>query len=130
MSQLNLEDSALLAKMKRELEETKNRLQELEEKLEEDDSVSERLKDLIDQNAQIENVEVSEKSIKFELSDDREIAIPIWWSWQLEEAEPKTRQNYVLSDDKSRVVWPELNEEISVTGILTGDPAPRPEESE
>lgn len=130
MSQLNLEDSALLAKMKRELEETKNRLQEVEEKLEEDDSVSERLKELIDQNAQIDNVEVSENSIKFELSDDRKITIPIWWSWQLEDAKPKTRQNYILSEDESRVVWPELNEEISVTGILTGDPAPRPEDSE
>ena len=128
MSQLNLEDSALLAKMKRELNKTKNRLQEVEEKLEEDDSISERLKELIDQNAKIANVEVSSESIKFELSDDRKISIPIWWSWQLEEAEPKTRQNYILSEDESRVIWPELNEEISVTGILTGDPAPRPED--
>lgn len=127
---LNLEDSALLVKMKRELDETKQRLNQIEEKFEEDEeeSLSDQLYSLIDQNAKIVNVNVLDEAIEFDLSDDRMISIPIWWSWQLEEADEPSRQNYIISEDESRVIWPEINEEISVTGILTGDPAPRPDE--
>jgi hypothetical protein len=56
------------------------------------------------------------------------VSVPLWWSWKLEAAEKGERQNYMISDEKNRVVWPELSEEISVLGVLTGDPAPRPED--
>mgnify|MGYP002760462712 FL=1 len=127
---LNLEESALLAKMKRDLEETKQRLDQVESELEEEEeeSLSHRIYSLIDQNAKIVNVNVFDETIEFDLSDDRMISIPMWWSWKLEQAEEWSRQNYLISEDESRVVWPDLNEEISVTGILAGDPAPRPDE--
>ncbi len=127
---LNLEESALLAKMKRDLEETKQRLDQVESELEEEEeeSLSHRIYSLIDQNAKIVNVNVFDETIEFDLSDDRMISIPMWWSWKLEQAEESSRQNYLISEDESRVVWPDLNEEISVTGILAGDPAPRPDE--
>lgn len=127
---LNLEDSALLVKMKRELDETKQRLSQIEEKFEEDEeeSLSDQLYSLIDQNAKIVNVNVLDEAIEFDLSDNRMVQIPIRWSWKLEQADESNRRNYLISEDESRVIWPEINEEISVTGILTGDPAPRPDE--
>lgn len=129
---LNLEESALLVKLKSELKRTKNRVEELAEKVEgeEPSPIEEDIYSLIDQNAKITNVSVGEDAIVFDLSDDRSISVPIWWSWRLEEADKEERQNCMISDDKNKVVWPDVGEEISVTGILTGDPAPRPDEKE
>lgn len=126
---LDLRDSALLAKMKGEIEQLKGKIEELEDRLDnEEGDIADDIYAMIDQNAQIVNVDVRDDALVFDLSDDRTISVPVWWSWRLEEATDEERTEYMISEDKQRVVWPELNEEISVLGILTGDPAPRPEE--
>lgn len=126
---LDLKRSAFLAKMKSEIERLEDRVAELEEEQDLDGStLSEDLHSFIEQNANIVGVEVFEEAIKFDLSDDRKIEIPIRWSWRLENAGEAERENYKIVDDGNRVIWPDVEEVITVHGVLTGDPAPRPDD--
>jgi len=120
---LDLEDSALLAKLKGQINQLEDRVGELEENVE----ISEDVYSVIEQNAEISDVQVVGDEIYFDLSDGRTITIPLEWSWKLEQADAKERHNYELSDDQNSVEWPDVDEHISVHGILLGSPAPRPE---
>ena len=119
---LNLEESALLAKMKSDLDRLKKKVEELED----EEAIAEDIETLIEQNANVVAVSVSESEIEFKLSDDRTIIIPSRWSWRLENADESEWRNYEIVDGGNKVVWPDVGEEITVQGILTGDPAPRP----
>jgi TolA-binding protein len=123
---LSLEESALLAKMKSEIDQLKRKVEELDDDKEEE--IAQGIESLIEQNPNISVVNVCEDSIEFELSDDRTIIIPARWSWRLENANETERQNYEVAENGNRVVWPDVGVEITVQGILTGDPEPRPEE--
>lgn len=72
------------------------------------------------------DVEVSEDAISAELSDGRRISVPLAWSWRLSEASPDARGNYRLIGDGSGVHWPDVDEDISVHGMLSGSPARPP----
>lgn len=122
---LDIEKSALLHKMNSEIRKLKQRIDNLEE---ESGDIAEDVYSVLAQNADITNVTFKSDRILFDLSDDRIVSVPLWWSWKLESADQIERQNYMITDEKNKVVWPDLNEEISVLGVLTGDPAPRPEE--
>lgn len=120
---LDLQDSALLAKLKGQINQLEQRVEELEE----EEKISDDVYSVLEQNAEITNVAVFEESIEFDLSDGRCITIPMRWSWKLQRATNSERQNYILSEDQNHVEWPEINEQISVHGILIGSPAPRPD---
>jgi len=51
---------------------------------------------------------------------------PLAWSWRLSEATPAQRANYRLTGTGQGVHWPDIDEDISVEGMLHGTPAPRP----
>lgn len=74
----------------------------------------------------ITEVEVSEDAISAELSDGRRISVPLAWSWRLSEASPAQRMNYQLIGDGIGVHWPDIDEDISVHGMLHGSPARHP----
>jgi hypothetical protein len=72
------------------------------------------------------NVEVTEHEIIARLADGRTIAVPLSWSWRLSEATPEQRRRYELTGDGLGIRWPEVDEDISVRGMLEGVPARRP----
>ena len=69
------------------------------------------------------NIQVSEDEITVILADGRRISVPLAWSWRLSEATPEQRQNYQLIGDGQGIHWPEIDEDISVEGMLSGTPA-------
>ena len=71
-------------------------------------------------------VEVTEDTITAQLVDGRSITVPLAWSWRLSDASPAQRQNYELIGNGQGIRWPDLDEDISVRGILEGIPARRP----
>ena len=73
-------------------------------------------------------VEVSEEAISAELSDGGRISVPLAWSWRLSEASPIERGNYRLIGDGTGVRWPDVDEDISVHGMLYGSPARPPKQ--
>ena len=76
----------------------------------------------------IQDVRVTADAIVAHLADGRVISVPLAWSWRLSEATPKQRANFRLIGAGQGVHWPDVDEDISVEGMLHGVPArpPRP----
>lgn len=53
-----------------------------------------------------------------DLSDGRTIGVPLAWFPRLLHASPESRNAYELS--RRGIHWPELDEDISVAGLLAG----------
>ena len=75
------------------------------------------------------NIEMTDDEIIAHLMDGRTIAVPLVWSWRLSEATPQQRQNFEILGDGQGVHWPDIDEDISVEGMLHGFPAHRPGKS-
>ncbi|SDB29337.1 Protein of unknown function [Desulfonatronum thiosulfatophilum] len=71
------------------------------------------------------NVHVTEDEISVFLADGRTVCVPLAWSWRLSGATPEQRQNYRLIGDGQGIHWPDVDEDISVAGMLSGSPARR-----
>lgn len=74
----------------------------------------------------VRDVRVTEDEITAFLADGRTISVPLAWSWRLSEATPEQRGNYRIIGNGQGIHWPDVDEDISVRGMLDGIPAPRP----
>jgi hypothetical protein len=74
----------------------------------------------------IREVSVSEDMITAHLADGRAISVPLSWSWRLSDATPEQRKNFEILGSRKGVRWPDIDEDISVEGMLSGAPARRP----
>ena len=74
----------------------------------------------------IQDVQMTADEIIARLADGRVISVPLAWSWRLSEATPKQRANFRLIGSGQGVHWPDVDEDISVEGMLHGVPAHRP----
>lgn len=71
----------------------------------------------------IARVLVTDDEIRATLVDGRTISVPLVWSWRLVGATPEQRQNYEIIGSGQGVHWPDVDEDISALGMLTGGPA-------
>ena len=76
--------------------------------------------------SRIARVDVSDETITAHLVDGRVISVPLAWSWRLSDATPIQRANWQLIGAGHGVHWPDVDEDISAEGMLTGGPARRP----
>jgi hypothetical protein len=74
----------------------------------------------------IQYVQVTENEIIARLADGRVISVPLAWSWRLSDATPQQRAHFRLIGSGQGVHWPDVDEDISVEGMLHGVPARRP----
>lgn len=74
----------------------------------------------------IQSVRVTQDEIVAHLADGRVISVPLAWSWRLSEGTPAQRAKFRIIGSGQGVHWPEVDEDISVEGMLHGIPAPRP----
>jgi hypothetical protein len=74
----------------------------------------------------IVSVEITDSTLTVNLADGRTISVPIAWSWRLSEATERQRQNFEIIGSGQGVHWPDIDEDISAAGMLSGTPAPRP----
>ena len=77
----------------------------------------------------IRNVRITDDEIVANLVDGRVISVPLAWSWRLSDATPAQRSRFRLIGSGQGVHWPEIDEDISVEGMLHGVPAKRPRSS-
>jgi len=75
----------------------------------------------------IQDVKVTSDTITAYLVDGRVLSVPLVWSWRLSEATAKQRARFKLIGDGQGVHWPDVDEDISVEGMLHGVPAHRPQ---
>jgi len=72
------------------------------------------------------NARITEDEIIAHLVDGRTISVPLIWSWRLAEATEKQRQHFEILGDGQGIYWLDIDEDISVEGMLHGSPARRP----
>jgi hypothetical protein len=70
-------------------------------------------------------VQITEDEVIGFLEDGRTISVPLVWSWRLSEATTQQRENFVIMGNGEGIHWPDIDEDISVSGMLTGSPAHR-----
>jgi hypothetical protein len=63
-------------------------------------------------------VQISNSALRVQLQDGREISTPLEWYPTLMEATPDQQSNVELS--LSGIYWPDLDEDLSVAGMLRG----------
>ena len=63
-------------------------------------------------------IAVTEDTLTVELSDGRTISVPLAWYPRLMHATPQERGNWELIGEG--IHWPDLDEDISVEGLLAG----------
>jgi len=70
--------------------------------------------------AQAETVEVTEDSIVVNLVDGRTLSVPIAWYPRLAHGTKTERANWRLIGRGEGIHWPDLDEDISIDGLLAG----------
>ncbi len=71
-------------------------------------------------------VSVDEDAITARLMDGRVVSEPLAWSWRLTRATPEQQSHFEILGTGQGVRWPDIDEDISAEGMLTGVPAKRP----
>jgi len=66
---------------------------------------------------------VTDDTLTVELSDGRVISVPIAWFPRLSNATPQERLNWRLVGKGEGIHWGDLDEDISVEGLLAGRPS-------
>jgi hypothetical protein len=59
-----------------------------------------------------------------DLADGRTIAVPLAWYPRLLNATPAQRANWTKAGGGFGIHWPDVDEDLSVAGLLSGTPAP------
>ncbi len=74
--------------------------------------------------ARIRNVHCTDDSLVVDLLDGRIISVPLAWYPRLLHATPEQRENWELIGAGFGIHWPDVDEDLSVAGLLAGAPAP------
>ena len=69
------------------------------------------------------DVTVTEDALTVDLEDARTISVPLVWYPRLSYATPSERDNWEISGAGYGIHWPDLDEDISVKGLLIGNPS-------
>jgi hypothetical protein len=63
---------------------------------------------------------VASDLITAQLTDGRSISVPLAWSWRLSDATPEQRSRFEIIGSGLGVHWPDIDEDISASGMLYG----------
>ena len=75
------------------------------------------------------NVVVTEDTLAVDLDDGRSIAVPLSWFRRLLHGSAKERSNWRFIGFGEGIHWPDLDEDISITGLLEGVPSRESQQS-
>lgn len=68
--------------------------------------------------ARASDVRFTDAALVVSLKDGRTLSVPLTWFPRLRDATPKRRSKWELSGHGRGIHWPELDEDISVPGLL------------
>ena len=69
------------------------------------------------------DVTVTEDTLSVDLSDGRTISVPLTWFPRLVHSTPEERNNWRLIGKGHGIHWEDIDEDISVEGLLAGKPS-------
>jgi hypothetical protein len=67
-----------------------------------------------------ESVEFTDDSMTVRLDDGRTLSVPLAWYPRLLDGTKTERERYQLIGDGQGIHWPDLDEDLSVEGLLAG----------
>ena len=70
-----------------------------------------------------ENVTITEDTLSVDLSDGRTLSVPLVWFPRLVHATSEERNNWRLIGNGQGIHWEDIDEDISVEGLLVGKPS-------
>jgi len=73
--------------------------------------------------AAAKRVRVTDEALIVELRDGRSVSVPLKWYPRLAEGRPSERRKWELIGPGIGIHWPDLDEDISVEGLLLGLPS-------
>ena len=79
--------------------------------------------ELEDEALLVDRVDCSQTELIVTLKDGRRIAVPLWWLPRLWKATPGQRAGWRIMPFGDAIEWDELDEHVSVKGLLRGKPA-------
>ena len=74
--------------------------------------------------ARASELSTTEDELIVHLVDGRTIIVPLAWYPRLLRASPAQRSDYLLLEDGEYIHWPQVDEDLTVAGLLRGDRAP------
>jgi hypothetical protein len=72
------------------------------------------------QEARAHKVSASEEALTVDLVDGRTIIVPLLWYPRLWHGTVEERNHFELFGDGAYIHWPDLDEDLSVSGLLAG----------
>ena len=69
---------------------------------------------------QAQDIKCTDDALVIELVDGRTISAPLVWFPRLSQANKKQRDNWELLGDGEGIHWPDIDEDLSVNGLLAG----------
>lgn len=72
----------------------------------------------------VANVRTEHPMLLVDLTDGRELSVPIRWYPRLLNATPAQRADWELAGAGYGIHWPQIDEDLSVKGLLMGWAAP------
>ena len=73
---------------------------------------------------QVKRVRCTKDSLRVDLADGRTIMVPLAWYPRLLHATARERANWRVAGGGYGIHWPDIDEDLSVEGLLRGLPAP------
>ncbi|MCG5511061.1 DUF2442 domain-containing protein [Ectothiorhodospira lacustris] len=74
----------------------------------------------VELHPQAHNVRCTDVALVVELVDGRTITVPLVWFPRLSSASEEQLKNWELLGDGEGIHWPDIDEDLSVTGLLAG----------
>ena len=75
------------------------------------------------QEARAQRVMINEDALVIDLVDGRVITVPLAWYPRLWYGMAEERSHFEIIGDGTLIHWPDLDEDLSVAGILAGRPS-------
>ena len=71
----------------------------------------------------VQDVRLTSKALEVVLRDGRILSVPLDWYPRLAHGSPRERQRWRLIGGGIGIHWPDLDEDISISGLLAGLPS-------
>jgi hypothetical protein len=72
------------------------------------------------QEARAQSAKVNEEALQVDLVDGRTIIVPLVWFPRLWHGTPQERNHFEVFGDGAYIHWPDLDEDLTVAGLLAG----------
>ncbi|MFP4131115.1 MAG: DUF2442 domain-containing protein [Thiohalospira sp.] len=74
----------------------------------------------VESRPRAEEVRLTDEELIVALADGRTLTVPLVWFPRLAAASPQERANHQLMGEGEGIHWPDLDEDLSVAGLLAG----------